>query len=238
MMPFVLTALFTIGFFQYQRTMVQEGAIGSSRDDISATPQPVATASATIVPSATPVPTQVSIPRTWSVKRSACGVSFPIPPAEEPYIVPPDPNTPPSFEDDEGKRWVFEEAPSEMFLFTQLSRAIFKDPTVTRATYVSGAVDVYCLPNTQKLTTDGLYRKLDADLTGNYSVVKIRESLDDTQWGIPVKKVRFQGGAFGNEEYYLLASAKYLYMIRVYGESTNPDVISARDMIFATLSFQ
>ncbi len=233
LVPFLTIVILTIAYFQYQRIQEEKGSIGSIQDRSTPTPI-VSTQSAQLDP--TPA---TSLPQSWSLRTSnRCGVSFGLPPAEEPYIVPRDPNTPPATIDDEGKFWMFEEYDSELFLFNTTTRMIFKDPSNPGEGFVSASVEVYCKENDEKLSTESLLEKLHQDLDENVSIVKISETLDDTRWGQPVKAVRFQGGVFGNEQYLLLATPSYMYLIREYGQSTNPDVTTVRQQIMDMISFE
>ncbi|MBP9690791.1 hypothetical protein KBD81_01785 [Candidatus Woesebacteria bacterium] len=238
---FSLIPLFILGigvyaYFQYQSYLTNlEGSIGSISDESPPTVTPVATLSATLAPYAG----NKTIPSDWKLEKSKnCAVSMPIPPAEEPYIIPRDPNTPPNALEDEGKYWIFEELDAQLFTFNQMARAIFKNPEKPGAGFVSAAVEIYCAVNDGKYTTASLMKKIENDLVENISVISVKETIDDTQWGFPVKVVRFQGGTFGNEQYFILATSTHLYMIKSFGESSNPDIVSVQDEIFGKLRFE
>lgn len=218
-------------YMKYQEYLSQKGSIGTVIDQLPPT--------ATPIPSVTPTVVITSLPRDWSLKKSqTCGVTFIIPPAEEPYIIPNDPNTPPTGTDEEGNYWIYEQTDAELFMFKDMARAIFKNPERSGSGYVSAAVEVYCASNTDKYTTDTLMKTLETSLDENFSIIKIKEILDDQKWDMPVKLVRFQGGTFGNEQYYLLATDSHLYLIRSFGGTSNTDIIAARDRIFSQLRFE
>lgn len=236
-----LIPLFIIGigiaaYFQYQQYLMNlDGAIGSTADEYPPTPTPVATMSATLAPYVG----SKSIPSDWTLKKSqTCGVSLPIPPAEEPYIIPRDPNTPPSALEDEGKYWLYEEIETELFAFNQMVRAIFKNPEAPSAGYVSSAVEVYCADNSDELSTNAFMTQLETDLKDNFSVVTVKEIIDDNKWDRIVKVARFQGGTFGNEQYFLFTTDDHIYMVKAYGETTDPDINAVREEIFAKLRFE
>jgi len=235
LIPVVVLGIGVGAYLQYQ-TYLQNlsGQIGSTSDEHPPTATPVATLSATLAPYVG----SAKIPSDWTLKKSqTCAISIPIPPAEEPYIIPRDPNTRPSALEDEGKYWIFEELDTKLFKFTEMGRAIFKNPEQTGTGYVSSAVEVYCSTNDAGYTTGSLMDELQKDLSDNFSVISVKEVLDDTRWDRPVKVVRFRGGTFGNEQYYLLATETHIYMMKAFGETNDPDVIAVRDEIFNTLRF-
>jgi len=176
----------------------------------------------------------------WSREKSiVCGTTFAIPPIEEPYIIPRDPNTPPSSIDDEGKYWIFEDAGSKLLMLNHMSRAIFKNPELPASGYVSSAVEVYCADNTEKFTTESFFVKIQNDLLQNYSVIKLKTVGGAGLWGREVRTATFEGGTFdANHMYYVFATNTHVYMVRAYGESTNPDVQAIRDQILLGLQFE
>ncbi len=200
LIPLFILRIGVYAYFQYQSYLTNlEGSIGSISDEAPPSVTPIATLSATLAPYAG----NKTIPADWKLQQSKeCGVSLPVPPAEEPYIIPRDPNTPPNALEDEGKYWIFEELDTQLFTFKQLARAIFKNPEKPGAGFVSAAVEIYCAQNDGKYTTATLMKQIESDLEENLSVISVKEMIDDTMWGFPVKVVRFQGGTFGNEQYY------------------------------------
>lgn len=231
LVPIVIVIVGGLVYMRYQEYLTQKGSIGTISDKIPPTSTPI--------PSVTPNEIITGVPMSWSLKKSqTCGISLSIPPAEEPYIIPKDPNTAPSAADEEGNYWIFEQTDAELFMFKQMARAIFKNPEKPGSGYVSAAVEIYCDENTEGYSTDELMKSLETDLDDNFSVVKVREILDDQKWSLPVKMVRFQGGTFGNEQYYLLATESHIYLVRSYGESVNPDITGIRDQIFLQLRFE
>lgn len=191
-----------------------------------------------VSPTPTLSPTPGVIPSNWTVKKSnTCEITMAIPPAEYPYIIPRDPNTMPSATDDEGKFWIYEDLESDFFMFNRLNRAIFKDPQNPGAVYVSSAVEVYCMPNEKSLGVNDIEKQISESLISNYSVVKIKESIDDVFWGRPAKLVKFTGGSFGDERYILYATSKRAYVIRAYGSSNDKDLNDVRDFILNTIKF-
>lgn len=232
LLPLLVVLISAVGYLQYRELSKEKGSIGTTSDVIQ--------------PTQTPVPSFVyqpknntSVPIDWELNKSqTCGISLFTPPAEEPYIIPRDPNTLPSARDEEGNYWIYEEFDAELFMFRHLVRAIFKNPEALGSGYVSSAVEIFCANNESGYTTDSLMKKLETDLDDNFSIVQIKETIDDTRWELPVKIVRFQGGMFGNEQYYLFATQTHIYLIRAYGMSSNIDVTSVRDQIFFNLGFE
>jgi len=179
------------------------------------------------------------VPADWSNQRAPnCGLTFRIPPAEEPYMIPRDPNTPPSSLDDEGKYWIFEEYPSRLFLFENLIRAIFKNPELPGSGYVSSSVEVMCSMNIGDYTTDSLFVAIQNDLLKNFSVVKMKTSGNANLWDREVKTATFEGGTFGMEQYYIFATPSHIYMIRQIGETTNADISAVATQIFQSIEFE
>lgn len=208
----------------------------------SSTPQQAAKPTATLPPSS-PTPTRTveegGVGADWTRQLdSDCGVTLFIPPAQEPYLIPRDPNTPPSATDDEGKYWIYEKNDVNLFLFKRMARVIFKNPEAPGSGYVSGAVEVMCAPNTEKYTTDSLFVKIQEDLLQNFSVISLASSGGANLWGRDVKTAIFQGGSFNDDTYYLFATDSHIYMIRRTGESSNSEVQQVRDNILLNMEFE
>jgi len=231
LVPLTIVIIGFLVYMRYQEYLAQKGSIGTVSDEVLPTSTPI--------PSVTPAEIITGVPMDWSLEKSqTCGIYFSIPPAEEPYLIPNDPNTPPTGTDEEGNYWIYEQTDAELFMFKHMARAIFKNPERVGSGYVSAAVEVYCDDNTAGYTTDTLMKTLETSLDENFSIVKVKEILDDQKWDVPVKMVKFQGGTFGNEEYYLLATDSHLYLIRSFGGSSNADVTTIRDQIFSQLRFE
>ena len=182
----------------------------------------------------------LDIPSDWGRDKSlVCNTTFRVPPAEEPYIIPRDPNTPPSSRDDEGKYWIFEDADAQLFTLNHMARVIFKNPELPASGYVSSAVEIYCTENTEKLTTESFFVKIQNNLLENYSVIKLNPVGRARLWGREVRTATFQGGSFDAKDiYYIFATAKHAYMIRSYGETANTDIQAVRDQILLGLTFE
>ncbi len=231
LVPLAIIVVGLVVYMRYQEYLAQKGSIGTISDEIAPT--------ATPIPTVTPTEIITGVPMDWALKKSqTCGISLVIPPAEDPYIIPRDPNTQPSATDEEGNYWIFEESDAELFMFKHMTRAIFKNPERAGSGYVSAAVEVYCDDNQEGYTTDELMVSLETSLNENFSVIRVKEILDDQKWGTAVKMVRFQGGTFGNEQYYLLATNSHIYLVRSFGGSSNTDVTAVRDQIFSQLRFE
>lgn len=180
------------------------------------------------------------IPTSWSSKKSIeCNTIFRIPPTEEPYIIPRDPNTPPSSIDDEGKYWIFEEYESPLLMLKNVARVIFKNPEFPGSGYVSSAVEIHCAKNNQDFTTESFFVKIQNDLLENYSVIKLKTMGGTKLWEREVRIAKFQGGTFDeNDIYYIFATESHIYMIRLFGETLNSDIQTVRDQILLGLQFE
>jgi hypothetical protein len=170
--------------------------------------------------------------------NSECGTTFFIPPADEPYLIPRDPNTLPTATDDEGKYWIYEDNPSTLFMFNHLARVIFKNPELPGSGYVSAAVEVMCADNTEKYTTESLFVKIQNDLLQNFSVISLASSGGASLWEREVKTAVFEGGTFNDDTYYLFATNSHIYLIRSMGETNNASVQQVRDSILLNLAFE
>lgn len=176
----------------------------------------------------------------WSRKTSnICSMGIRIPPAQEPYMTPRDPNTLPSIQDDEGLYWVYDEFETKFFMMSHAVSVIYKNPQRPGSGYVSSGIDVYCAPNLNKFTSDIFFNTLQNNLIENYSIVKIASSIKTQMWGKDVWQVTFSGGSFNSRDvYYIFASRKNIYMVRGYGESENQEVINMRDKIMQSMEFK
>jgi len=201
----------------------------------------------TVIPSKNPTATPSAqlafdgtIPAEWLREKSlACNTSFRIPPAEEPYMMPRDPNTPPSSIDDEGKFWIYEETDTKLFILTHMVRAIFKNPELPASGYVSSAVEVYCAENDEGFTTESFFIQIQNDLLENYSVVKINTVGGAELWGREVRSATFEGGTFdSNDIYYIFSTNAHVYMVRAFGESANANMQAVRDQILQAVQFE
>ena len=188
------------------------------------------------IKSPTPSPEISPVPNDWLYKRSnLCHLSLRLPPQKEPYTIASDPNTPPTESQDEGKFFVYEEYNSKLLMFDHLARVIFKNPEQPGSGYVSGSVEVFCSPNDEGYTTDSLFDKIKSDLSDNFSVVKIQESIDLPLWNRYVKIVQFSGGTFGEEKYYLFATDTTIYIVRNITMSENTMIRETVETIFQNL---
>ncbi|MDA1316868.1 MAG: hypothetical protein O3B87_02470, partial [bacterium] len=201
-------------------------------------PSPTATVPPT-EPSPSTMVEQSEVGLDWKRQlNNECGVTFFIPPAEEPYLIPRDPNTPPSPSDDEGKYWTYENYPSNLFMFNHTARVIFKNPEAIGSGYVSASVEVMCAKNTEKFNTESLLEKIKSNLLENFSVVSVASSGDGQLWDRNIKTVVFSGGSFNNDTYNAFATNTHIYLIRYTGESANATVNEVRNTIFHRLGFK
>lgn len=181
-----------------------------------------------------------NIPADWSRHNSlTCNATFRVPPAEEPYMIPRDPNTPPSSLDDEGKYWIFEDTSTKLFDLNHMARVIFKNPELPASGYVSSAVEVYCADNTGKFTTESFFAQIQNNLLENYSVIKLKTVGGAELWGKEVRIATFEGGTFDADDmYYVFATNSNIYMIRAFGETASADIQAVRDQILFGLQFE
>ncbi len=195
------------------------------------------------LPSSEPTPTRAiedgGVGPNWTRQlNTECGTTFFVPPAQEPYLIPRDPNTLPTATDDEGKFWIYEDNQSNLFMFNHLARVIFKNPEIPGSGYVSAAVEVMCAENTERYSTESLFVKIQNDLLQNFSVISLASSGEASLWNREVKTAVFKGGTFSNDTYYLFATNSHIYLIRSTGETSNPSVQQVRDSILLNLGFE
>lgn len=237
LIPIFIIGVSVLIYFQYKNYLNKlDGSTGA----IYVKASPTVTPKVSIPPTASPFNFDIGELAGWQTMSGGefCPVSMPIPPAEEPYIIPRDPNTKPTIDEDEGRYWIFEEADADIFEFKHMVRAIFKSPDKPTAGYVSAAVEVYCSPNTDSLNSRDFANNLQKSLEENYSIVRVQEIIDDILWGQDVELIRFRGGDFGEEQYALLTTPGYAYLIKNYGETSNPDILNVRNEIFKRVRFQ
>lgn len=237
LIPFLM-AIISISVYLYNsKRFVENGLAGSTAKKEEEIVTPEVTYQMTPTPSSEPL--NNSIPENWLLKKSStCGITLGLPPVEEPYVIPRDPNTKPSATDDEGNIWMYEDIEADFFMFDRLVRAIFKDPQEPGSGYVSSAVEFYCSRNSAENDVASLENQLSENLRQNFSVVKIKESIDDVLWNRPAKLIKFSGGSFGEERYILYATQNYSYIIRSFGSTTNKDINDVRDFILNTVQFE
>ena len=235
LIPFFFACVSILGYIYLSRSFKEDGLTGGTAQKNNGN---LTAKNAVSIP--TPTPTKGIIPPDWLIKKSSsCEMTISMPPAIEPYVIPRDPNTAPSYLDDEGKFWVYEDIETKFFMFNRLNRAIFKDPEAVGVGYVSAAVEVYCMPNDEGYTAETLEKKLIDNLAENFSVVSITESIDDVVWGYKAKLIKFTGGNFGDnkEQFILFATQKRGYIIRATGATQNRDIIDVRSFILNSLVF-
>ena len=195
------------------------------------------------LPPSEPTPTRVvedgGVGPDWTRQlNTECGTTFFVPPAQEPYLIPRNPNTPPTATDDEGKFWIYEDNQSTLFMFNHLARVIFKNPEIPGSGYVSAAVEVMCAENIDGYTTESLFVKIQNDLLQNFSVISLASSGKASLWDREVTTAVFKGGTFNDDMYYLFATNSHIYLIRSMGETSNPSVQQVRDSILLNLGFE
>ena len=234
---FVVLAVVGVGgwylYYFYTTPLIQVNS--QNEDGITVLPSKNSVAS----PSAS-LEQDLDIPSDWGRDKSlVCNTTFRVPPAEEPYIIPRDPNTPPSSLEDEGKYWIFEDSDTQLFTLNHMARVIFKNPELPASGYVSSAVEVYCGVNDKDLTTESFFVQIQNDLLENYSVIKLKTVGGAELWGKEVRSATFEGGTFDADDiYYVFATSSNVYMIRTFGETANTDIQAVRDQILLGLTFE
>jgi len=234
------------------------------------------TTTTTVNPSEVPDPTVTttisktqsgSLPSGWSYKtNNECGVKFAVPPKMPPYYQVSDPNGPPSVTEDNGsgRFWDFPRGAVYPNLLSKLMTGgeEYKQATTMYATadeasgYVSAAVVVSCLPNTNNLNDLSALNTLKAKLqaynqdTGEKgmgaSLYTIKSSNEVSRWGnkandLSVTEDYSKPGAepFSDTvEYTIFTTQKFIYEVRVMGASNDQVVKDTAKQIFQNLSFE
>lgn len=204
----------------------------SSLEAISPTPQ---------LPTETPSPTKNPIPADWTVKTSMkCNVGVPIPPKKEPYLIPDDPKTPPSV-NDEGRFWQYQESTnSEAKQFKNVAYATLITGNELGSDYAPGVVSVECDQNTKNFSTDTLVEDYETQFKdGTFSGITIAKKTPQTLWGKEVIALIIQGGMFDdNEPQYLFATDKHIYRVHKTAMSSNIFVKETTNTILQNLQFE
>jgi hypothetical protein len=183
----------------------------------------------------------IGLPLNWITKTSAmCNVDFPLPPKEEPYYHPLDPNKTPSLTDDvgSGRYWQFEERENSMFQFTHVATARYANDSELSG-YISGAVQVFCAKNTDSYDSKQALNQLNFFLAeGQGSVVKIISSNKTTQWNKEVYELTFEGGMFdSNQKHYLFTTSSNWYLVTKIIKTQTETIKDTTNQIFNNLKF-
>lgn len=179
----------------------------------------------------------------WNYKTSSeCNIQIPIPPNKEPYSIPDEETV---GVNDEGAFWQYREGLSQQFLFNHMVRAIIVQPDAASG-YVPGAVDIFCADNTQGFTTEALVEDVENTLKEVFnpevSEPAVKITLTNKRlgnmWGLPVYIANFEGGMYGDEDYYFLATDSNIYMIKKVFMSKNQNIIDATEKVFENIKFK
>lgn len=217
--------------------------------------------------SPTSVQQEASLPSSWSYKdNDECGVKFAIPPKTDPYYKPYDPNRQPSVTDDtgSGRFWDFPRGgvyPNLLSKFPNGYEQHKQANTMYGAEqeasgYVSSAVSVSCIPNEGNLNNQSMLSALKTKLqeynqeTGEEGMradsYTVQTSREINRWGHSVLDLTVSeyfknsgGQPYTNSvQYIMFTTPKYIYEIKVFGESENTFVKQTATKIFDNLLFQ
>lgn len=207
-----------------------------------------------------------SLPSGWSYKDNGeCGVKFAIPPKSPPYYELADPNRPPSVTEDKGsgRFWDF---PRGGIYPNLLGKLILEGQEYKQASamfasadeasgYISSAVTVSCLPNTDNLSNSEMLNVLKTKLQAfnqapqremDASSYIIKSSNEVTKWDNKVNELLVSeeysnpGGEPVSKivEYTIFTTPGFMYEVRVAGATTNSSVKNTAQQIFENLSFE
>lgn len=230
-----------------------------------------------VLPSATPMtePTAIpqddeyvsNLPMGWTYKSSEkCNVDFAIPPKQEPYYYPSDPNVRSGVtgEQGSGRFWDFPRGSSYPHLLSKLpswddtnfdiqAMAAFASPEEASG-YVSQAVAVSCIPNNGQFATNAeLITSLELQLNEyNTSTEEkggmqpatytIKANQPTQRWGQDVVDLVVAAGDSGENSsestYTMFVTPKNIYEIRVFGATEDDFVIQTGKQIFENLRFR
>lgn len=246
----IIIALLAFGIGGYVLGTRKNESASTYKQSPGSTSVPTVQTSPTSIPTEIPAQETSTLPADWTLKLSTtCNVKMPLPPKKAPYYFEYNPNRAPSVTNDEGsgRYWQFEEYEAGMFIFKTTARAIFRTPEEASG-YVSGDVEVICAPNTVNYTTDSLIAKLESDFSkvmytapdtaeSNPDAIKIKSKRESIMWGRKVWIVKFQGGMFGNDDHYIFATNKNIYLVRKVARSQNQTVQDTTTKIFTNLQF-
>lgn len=213
-------------------------------DGLGMKPEPTPTPTEVLAEDEMPEPTTAllpNLPANWRYQQSdACRVSVPLPPKEEPFYIPDNPDTPPAV-NDEGGWWQYEahgsDNPNDAF-FDNQAIAVFKNPDAPGSGYVPGLVQVMCGPNTQRYTTQEYIAAYGKQFTdGTFSGLEFVPGSEVSMWDRQVTPVTITGGMYSGELEYFFATPTTLYRVRTVTMSTNTIIQDTTRQIFEGLLF-
>lgn len=217
-----------------------------------------------ITPSVQPVTT---LPIGWIYKSNGkCGVKFPIPPKEKPYYISVDSNRQPSLNiyDDIGRFWDFPRGGVYPNLLSKLitdhqehKQAAAMYATIEEASgYISSAVVVSCIPNSNNLTNLTMLDLLQNKLQSFNNIAEKKEMeasayvinsfSEVNRWNKKVYDLSVSeyypnsGGKLiiNVAQYTMFTTPKYIYEVRVIGATENMFVKETARKIFDNLLFE
>lgn len=219
-------------------------------------------------PTSMPSTQQTSpLPIGWSYKsNNECEVKFAIPPKEVPYYQPIDPNRLPSVTNDEGsgRYWDFPRGGVYPNMLTKFPNGyeLQKQASAMYASieeasgYVASAVAVSCIPNTESLNGQSMLNVLKTKLE-KYNQDQNEAGMQPTKYTIQTSSIvdrwnhkvydltvleyyQNSGGQpyTNSTSYSLFATPKYIYEVRVLGETNNAFVKETAIKIFDNLFFE
>lgn len=205
------------------------------------------------------------IPSGWTLQNNGeCAVKLPIPPKEEPFYKPYDPNKQPSVTADvgSGRFWDFPRGVVYPNLLSKLPNGYetHKQTPTAYATeaeasgYVSSAIIVSCIPNTNSVDNQEMLNMLNQGLQ-NYNQENtermgatrytIKSSKETNRWNNNVYDFTMSeyfknpgGQPFTNSvEYTMFATPSFIYEIRIMGATNDSFVKDTAQKIFDNLQF-
>jgi hypothetical protein len=183
------------------------------------------------------------VPEGWQAYFDpSCNVTLPVPPREEPYIVPENPNGESNF--DEGGYWQVNSSPLQAEAgqyFSHSAHVIFSNPEGLGGGYAPGYINVSCADNVEQMTLETTVEsysnfiedsvQIDEDF---YVVDEGREVL----WGNRVARLSYRGGmADPQDKVYLLTTPQRIYLVSKIVHSSTPMVRKTSEQIFSGLLF-
>lgn len=235
----VLLALVGVGsyYLGMQKSQVPMPIEGKGQPDTF-----IDSPSTSIAPIPTGVIEKATLPSGWTYSKSSpCNVLIPLPPKEEPYFIPDNPNTPPSV-DDEGGWWQLEERgsdnPTDQF-FTGQVIAIFRNPNAMGSGYVPGLVQIFCGPNRENYTTQGFVTDYGKQYTdGTFEGLDFSNQGEINLWGKKVNRASITGGMYSEDDLeYFFATPESLFQVRKVSLSKLQIIKDATEKIFENLQF-
>lgn len=248
----VVAALGIAGYFAYQNMQLKDLLTKTGQEEVS-------------TPSSEPK--ESTLPAGWTYKDNGeCDVSFAIPPKKSPYYEPVDPNRPDPVTNDEGsgRFWDFPRGGVSANMLTKFpngyetsKQANAMYASIDEASgYISSAVSVSCIPNTDNFDNLSMLNTLKNKLqeynqdTGEKGMepttYTIKTSKEIDRWNRKVYDLTiseyYQNSGeqpyTNSVEYTAFTTPSFIYEIRVLGEIGDNFVKETAKKIFDNLVFE